>query len=119
MLDLSLYDNIFVYTTIDAAIQELDLLFNTDYAEMIGEPRYGTNFEQFLWNLTSEESTIQEYVTNKISTCPYIQECSPTVRVYYIDDDVNTDEPYYKICITLTDPNTGEEYNKNYNLKNA
>ena len=30
MLDLSLYDNIFVYTTIDAAIQELDLLFNTD-----------------------------------------------------------------------------------------
>ena len=118
MIDLALDDNIFIYNTIDAAIQELDILFNTEYTELIGYPRFGTNFEQFLWNLTSEEESIKEYVNNKLQNCEYLQKCSPSVYVFYIDDDINSEEPYYRISITLTDPDTGENYNKNYSLVN-
>lgn len=118
MLDLSLRDDIFIYKTINGALQELDILFDTEYTEFIGEPKFGTNFMQFLWNITSEEDTIQEYVENKLTECYYIQQCSPSVQVYYITDDADMDEPYYKICIGLTDPDTGESYNRNYNLVN-
>ena len=47
MIDLALDSKIFIDTNIDAALQELDLLFNTENTELIGYPEYGTNFEQF------------------------------------------------------------------------
>ena len=52
MLDLALDDRIFLNDPIDCAVQELDLILNTNCTELIGYTDYGTNFEQFLWQMT-------------------------------------------------------------------
>lgn len=51
-LDLALDDSIVLTDPLDAAIQELDLLLSTDTTEMLGNPSFGVNMEQFLWQLT-------------------------------------------------------------------
>lgn len=67
MIDLALDSKIFIDTNIDAALQELDLLFNTENTELIGYPEYGTNFEQFLWSTSPSTDTVKEYIEDKIS----------------------------------------------------
>ena len=50
MYDISINsNNLFVTDKIDAAIQELDLLFNTEPTELIGDVNYGTNWYNYLW----------------------------------------------------------------------
>ena len=64
MLDLAIDSRIFIYNEEDAALQELDILFNTENTELIGYPRYGTNFEQFLWNMNPRTIYILIYIFN-------------------------------------------------------
>ena len=65
-LDLSLDNRIMLNTKLDCAIQELDMLFNTTNTELIGKPEYGTNFEQFLWQLTPSTDELRKYIYQKI-----------------------------------------------------
>ena len=48
MLDLSLDHNVLINTELEAAVQELNIIFNTETTVLIGCPTFGTNFEQFL-----------------------------------------------------------------------
>ena len=47
MIDLALSSNVFIDSAFDAALQELDIILNTRYTELIGYPKFGTDFEQF------------------------------------------------------------------------
>ena len=68
MYDISINgNNLFVTDKIDAAIQELDLLFNTEPTELIGDVNYGTNWYNYLWSLTPMSNDLKSYITNKIS----------------------------------------------------
>lgn len=71
MIDLALDSSIFINTNLDAALQELDMLFNTEQTELIGAPDYGTNFEQFLWTLNPSKDDIKKYIQDKISEDTY------------------------------------------------
>ena len=53
MIDLALDGRVMIRNIMDEAVQELDILFNTDTTELLGYPTYGTNFEQFLWKGSS------------------------------------------------------------------
>lgn len=69
--DLSLTNEVFLDDVVDLALQELDILFNTEPTEMLGDPNYGVFFEQFLWDLNPRSSELKEYITKKIEDNTY------------------------------------------------
>ena len=68
MLDLALDTRIFINNELDAALQELDMIFNTENTELIGYPQYGTNWYQFLWQLDYSPEDLQKL---QLSTSGY------------------------------------------------
>ena len=67
MIDLSIDDSVFINSGINAALQELDLLFNTENTELIGYPTFGTDFEQFLWQINPSPKSLKTYIEEAIN----------------------------------------------------
>lgn len=66
MLDLALDGRLFLSDPLDCAIQELDMLFSTENTELIGDPNFGVNFDQFLWQTVPSPSQVESYIREKI-----------------------------------------------------
>lgn len=66
--DLAIDNRVFLEDRVDAGVQELDMLFNTVNTELLGYPEYGTNFEQYLWDMTPSPQSLKSYIQNKINT---------------------------------------------------
>lgn len=105
MYDISLNNNLFVTDKIEAAIQELDLLFNTEQTELIGDTEYGTNWYNYLWSLTPMVGDLKTYITSKINQTYFASQFIPIVEVEFKQAETNA---IYYIKISLTDPNTNE-----------
>lgn len=73
MIDLAIDGRVFLYDEFDVAIQELDLLFNTENTELIGDPTFGSNFEQFLWMLTPANEELTKYIYELIDKTTYLK----------------------------------------------
>ena len=69
--DLSLTNDVFLDDAVDLALQELDILFNTEPTEVLGDSNYGVFLEQFLWDLNPRSSELKEYITKKIEENTY------------------------------------------------
>lgn len=106
MLDISLQDDLFVTNELDAAVQELDMMFNTENTELIGYTDYGTNWWTYLWELTPLETDLRQYILEKISQMYYVPNFNPKVEVQF---QQGTENSIYYVKITLTDKNTGED----------
>jgi len=116
MVDLALDSRLLLNTNIDLALQELDILFNTTNTELIGYSDFGTNFEQFLWQLTPSKEQLYTYINNKI------REESLFLKDMDVDLNVDIDDSQYGnklyiVNIDLKDPNTGDEIQRIYKLK--
>lgn len=105
MLDISLNSDIFVKDKLDAAIQELDMIFNTENTELIGYPTYGTNWWTYLWELTSLESDLQKYIEDKIAETFFLSQYITVVEVQFVR---GTENSIYYVKITIKN-NNGEE----------
>ena len=70
-MDLAVDERIILMNPVDCALQEIDILFNTVNTELIGDPQYGTNFEQFLWELAPSDEAVERYIRQKIDTQTY------------------------------------------------
>ena len=107
MLDLAIDGRVFIENEIDAAIQELDLLFNTENTELIGYSDFGCAFEQFLWQTTDNSNQIKNYIYSKISQTLYLS-------TYRVDVDVNLINGEYRLIyqvqIKVYDKNNENEY---------
>jgi phage baseplate assembly protein W len=114
MIDISLDNNLFLYDELDAAIQELDMIFNTENTELIGYPTYGTNWWQYLWELTPLETNIKQYIYDKIAESLFIGNFNPEVEVQHIN---GTENSIYYIKITLRDKNNEPLTIQQYELK--
>ena len=68
MIDLNIekQDNPVIQKDRDLVVQQIDLLFDTNTEEVFGEPGFGTNFEEFLWDLNVSNSYIRNYVYRAI-----------------------------------------------------
>lgn len=119
-LDIALIgDNLYIEDLFDAAIQELDLLMNTEETELLGDPKYGTNFETFLWTLNPMEYEVQEYIDRKINLHTYF------CRMLSIHTNVKVQEgtqrDIYIIEINFKDNirpgNTGQEKTQTYSFR--
>ncbi len=103
MTDFALDDSVFINSHINAALQELDILFNTENTELIGYPTYGVNFEQFLWQLNPSPKALKSYIEEHIEKYTYFcQDFDVVVNVSVIDGEYRN---IYNVMIILrTDP---------------
>ena len=101
MLDLSLDNRVFLYDKIDCAIQELDILFGTENTELINDPQFGTNFEQFLWQLNPSPNSLQKYVEEKIKFYTYfLSNLEYSVDVEVLNGEIRN---IYNVKISIKD----------------
>lgn len=107
MLDLALDNKVFVLSRIDAAVQELDILFSTDIGEMIGDTNYGTNWYQYLHTLTPMEESIKNYVNSLIrNNTFYCRILEVETSVVFVPGEVSCS---YIIAVKITDPDIPED----------
>ena len=81
MIDFSLDEH---YATInnnvDLIKQQIDLLFDTKKMEVLGDSEYGTNYEDFLYDLSLSAEAIRSQIEADINTLQLF-EYTPTVKV--------------------------------------
>lgn len=58
-------DNVFLVEERDLLVQQIDMLFDTTPNEVLGE-EYGTNFYDFLWDLSASAADVTEYTKSVI-----------------------------------------------------
>lgn len=88
-LDFSLYDDIILTNELDVALQELDVVFNTDLTEVLGESSFGSKFESFLWELTPDTNRLKTYMIEKINQTYYASRFPYTVTVKLTEDVIS------------------------------
>lgn len=71
MKELAIDSRVFLDDSLDCAIQEIDLLLNTNNTELIGDTNFGVELETFLWTLTPTTVELQKYITDKINFYTY------------------------------------------------
>lgn len=114
--DISLTgDNKVITNKFDFLLQEISILFDTAPGEVFGNAEFGTNFENFLWDLSISNSEISSYVRNKI--------INNTVSGADFDISVATsivDAGYGDVIlvqITIKDPSSGEATDVTYKIE--
>lgn len=105
MLDLSLDSNIFINDPFHEALQELDIILTTKYTELIGDPRFGSDFEQFLWHLNPEETSIVNYINEKIDQTLYLRKFKTDISVDTIKGEYRM---IYDVKINIYDSDGGK-----------
>lgn len=113
VLDLSLSNKIFETDILSAAMQEIEILFETINCELIGHPDFGTTFDQYLWALTPLTSSLKEYISSKINQTVFASSLRNHIDVEFINDSVDS---MYHVKIYLY---TDTEYTvKEFDIKN-
>lgn len=110
MIDLAIDGRCFLYNEFDEAIQELDLLFNTENTELIGYPTFGSNFEQFLWMMNPATNELEKYIYELIGNTTYLQRYVQNVEISTVKGEYRL---IYKVKIYLKkdkDTNLVKEY---------
>ena len=107
MIDLALDNIVFVNSNINAALQELDILFNTENTELIGYPTYGTNFEQFLWQMNPSPNALKSYMQEVIRNNTFFcNEFDIAIDVKILEGEYRN---IYNVIIVLrTDPKSNK-----------
>lgn len=103
MIELALDNRIFIESELDCALQEIDLLLNTENTQLIGYPNYGTEFESFLWTLTPTTVEIENYIKEKISKeTYYASKMDIYVKAQFLEGEFRS---IYYVRILLIDSN--------------
>ena len=115
MLDFSLSnkltDDILVNNNLIFVLQQIDLLFDTDINDVLGDESFGSNYDRYLYTLGVGNTALESKILNDISAldlCGF----TPSVEVNIID---GTYRDIALINITLT--GDYEDYEKTYVIK--
>ena len=98
MIDLAIDDRIFIENNLEAAIQELDLLFNTENTELIGNVDFGVGLDQFLWTLTPTTDSFRKYIEEKLSKLFYLKFFNYNINVEFLEGEFRS---IYKLTIDI------------------
>ena len=104
LLDLSLKNNLYIVDIFDAALQELEILFETNNCELLGDSSFRTNFDQYLWAMTPTTTDLKDYISAKLNETTYISKLQRNVTVEFIKDEI-TYETIYLVKIALYNDN--------------
>ena len=75
----------------------------------IGYPRYGTNFEQFLWQLTPSPNELRNYILERIGDTFYLSQLNTEVNVEVLNGEIRNIY-YVKIAVTYNEETKYREY---------
>lgn len=98
MIDLALDNKIILTSKLDAAIQELDLLFNTECTELIGDTDFGVSLHNFLWTLTPATRSLKEYIGERLSKLFYLKYFNYDYDVEFLTGEYSS---IYKLSIYI------------------
>lgn len=113
-LDMSLSSDVIIDDELDMALQELDLLFNTERCELIGNVTFGTTFEQLLWTLNPDPNEVKKYIYRAIADATFFNDYSADIDVNVVDGELR---PIYYVQIILTYPGTTRKKYRQYEFK--
>jgi hypothetical protein len=115
MIDFSisnkLTDELVISNDLICVLQQIDLLFNTDIDDVLGDSSFGTNYDKYLYTLGIGNASLEQKIINdlyKLDLCGF----KPSVTVKIVE---GTQRDIAFIDITLTDDY--EEFNKTYIIK--
>lgn len=112
MKDFSLDSNkIFVASEAELIVQQIDMLFDTNENEVLGED-YGSNFYDFLWDLTASASDITQYTKSVIYAHVNLFGWKLDVETNILDATEND-----IILITIKLSNYGTTFEKTYKVE--
>jgi hypothetical protein len=56
-----------IKNTAEFVLQQIDILLDTDKGEVLGEPRFGSDYDKFLYELNISNTYIENYIYNNIT----------------------------------------------------
>lgn len=66
--DLAIHkENNIVDEVFDYVIQQIEMLFDTNKGDVIGDFSFGTNYEEFIWDINLPNSAITSQITSDIN----------------------------------------------------
>jgi len=113
MIDLAFDNRIILDNELDLALQEIDILFNTENTELIGNPSYGVNFEEFLWILTPTTTELEKYINDKLKELYFLNKFEYNVNIDYNPGEIRSIY-YVRIDIFIGE---NQYVSKKYELK--
>ena len=114
MLDLALDGRVFLDNPLDCAIQEVDMILNTECTELLGDTSYGVSLESFLWTLTPQEKELEKYIKNKLQeNSLFIKQFRLIVKCKFISGNYRS---IYHVKILLMD-NNGNKASREYQFQ--
>ena len=112
MIDFSLSnkltDDVIISNDLLCVLQQIDLLFDTDVNDVLGDSGFGTNYDKYLYTVGMSNYALETKILNDLYTldlCGF----TPSVSVKIVEGTVR-DIAF--IDITLS--GTYEEFNKTY-----
>jgi len=114
MIDLALDGRVFIRNKLDEAVQELDILFNTELTELIGYPQFGCDFEQFSWQISPSTDALKKYIQSKIVDTVYLNELNVDIDVDVIKGEYRF---IYQVKIKIYDDNENNSVERNYEFR--
>ena len=107
----TLTDDIIISNDLLCVLQQIDLLFNTEPNDVLGDNAFGTNYDKYLYTLGMSNTALETKIYNdlsKLDLCGF----DASVSVSIVD---GTTRDIAIINITIT--GDYEDYNKTYVIK--
>lgn len=112
MLDFSLSnkltDKVVIEDDLTFVLHQIDLLFNTDVNDVLGDPSYGTNYDRYLYTLGVSNYSLERKIYNDIMGIE-LKGFVPSVSVHIVE---GTQRDIAFVDITLT--GKYKKYTKSY-----
>lgn len=104
-------DDIIIRNDLAYVLQQIDLLFNTDVNDVLGDSNYGSNYDKYLYTLGMSNANLESKILSDITALDLVG-FNPNVKVTIVE---GTERDIALIDITLS--RNYEEYNKSYVIK--
>lgn len=115
MIDFSLSDKLTNDYTISNdllyALQQIDLLFNTDIDDVLGNESFGSNYDKYLYTVGISNSSLENKIFDDISKLD-LGNFTPSVTVNIVEGTVRD-----IALINITLSSNYEKYDKTYIIK--
>lgn len=82
MIDFSYQEDIPVISNpLDLVLEQLDMLLDTSYGDVLGASGYGNDFDTFLYEMNQSNFSIQSHIENVIRKNVNLHGCSLSINV--------------------------------------
>lgn len=98
-------------TDVDCVLQQIDMLFNTQPNDVLGDDYYGSDYEQFLYDLMKTNTNVENYCSNTIRSNVDLLGFSIDVTCRMLMGTMND-----IILLTVRLEKGGEIYEKTYRI---